>query len=265
MQNVSTLNSHNCNGHGALKLDGLTDPTSAALVRPNKEDQDAPARQHDKLSQPPLSRDPHDVETIYKLTWLATLLAFFLFATIGAAFYLFHRDPDLIVIDNTTGQRLVLNNREVSSTPNVRVGKDRLTDNDKKYVAGEFIKAVYNINPVTREADLARAMEMMLPSRAEQFSDWLKQQGVLRREKQEGYQATWTPQVVEVDPRDPLAVRIIGEQQLTKFPGGVMQRENVQYNLIVRLKPDRAKRDPRNLNSGFIVVEYTGDTVKPAS
>jgi hypothetical protein len=201
-----------------------------------------------------LHRDPTDVRTILGLAWVGMLLALMLLISLSLNFYQYVRRPDRIVVDRSSGRVLEINNRNYGETEAVELGPDKLTNADKKYVTGEFVRALYQIDPATRPRDIERALKMMVPASALTFARHLKQTGVLETQRAESWQAVWTPQDVSVDPADPYTVRVIGRQALTRLAAGVPQQERRQLNLTLKLVADPQRRADRNLRSGFLIA-----------
>jgi len=201
-----------------------------------------------------LHRDPADVRTIVSLTWTGMLLALLMVVSLAFNIYLYRRRPDRIVVDRSGGRVLMINDREYGETEAVKLGPDKLTDADKQYLAGEFVKAIYGIDPATRPRDIERALRMMAPSSALQFARYLKQTGVLDRQRTESWQAVWTPQDISVDKADPYTVRVIGRQEITKVISGAAGQETHQLHLTLKLVADPQRRADRNLRSGFLIA-----------
>ncbi len=203
-------------------------------------------------------RDPSDVRTILSMAWTGTLLVLLLLASVAFNIWQYWRRPDRIVVDRSSGRVLQINDREYGETEAVRLGPDRLTSADKQYIAGEFVKAVYQVDPATRPRDIERALRMMVPNSALLFARYLKQTGVLDKQRAESWQAVWTPQDISVDGVDPYTVRIIGKQEITKVVAGATQQETRQLHLTIKLAADPQRRADRNLRSGFLVasVDY---------
>jgi hypothetical protein len=199
-------------------------------------------------------RDPADVRTILSMAWTGTLLVLLLLASVAFNIWQFWRRPDRIVVDRSSGRVLMINDREYGETEAVRLGPDRLTGADKQYIAGEFVKAIYQVDPATRPRDIERALRMMVPNSALLFARYLKQMGVLDKQRAESWQAVWTPQDVSVDGADPYTVRVIGKQEITKVIAGATQQETRQLNLTLKLVADPQRRADRNLRSGFLVA-----------
>src|SRR5215470_8363666 len=146
-----------------------------------------------------LYRDPADVRTILSMAWTGTLLALLLLASIALNIWQYWRRPDRIVVDRSSGGVLMINDREYGETEAVKLGPDKLTNADKQYLAEEFVKAIYGVDPATRPRDIERALRMMAPASALLFARYLKQMGVLDKQRSESWQAVWTPQDISVD------------------------------------------------------------------
>ena len=201
-------------------------------------------------------RDPADVRTILSMAWTGTLLVLLLLASVAFNIWQYWRRPDRIVVDRSSGRVLMINDREYGETEAVRLGPDRLTGADKQYIAGEFVKAIYQVDPATRPRDIERALRMMVPASALLFARYLKQTGVLDKQRAESWQAVWTPQDISVDGVDPYTVRVIGKQEITKVIAGATQQETRQLNLTLKLVADPQRRADRNLRSGFLVASF---------
>ncbi len=199
-------------------------------------------------------RDPADVRTILSLAAIGMLLALLLLTSIVLNFYQYVRRPDRIVVDRTSGRVLQINDRDYGETEAVQLGPDRLTTADKQYITGEFVRALYQIDPATRPRDIERALRMMVPDSALKFARYLKQEGVLEKQRAESWQAVWTPQDISVDRADPYTVRVIGKQEITKVIAGVAENETRQLNLTLKLVADSQRRTDRNLRSGFLIA-----------
>lgn len=203
-----------------------------------------------------LHRDPIDVRTILSLGWTAMLLVLLLLASISLNIWQYWRRPDRIVVDRSNGRVLTINDRDYGETEAVRLGPDRLTNADKQYLSGEFVRALFGIDPATRPKDIERALRMMVPNSALKYAKWLKETGVLDKQRAESWQAVWTPQDISVDQADPYTVRVIGKQQITKVVSGATQQETQQLHLTLKLVADPLRRADRNLRSGFLVSAF---------
>ena len=235
-------------------LDAAADETDA--VEPSRvEERDVAITQS---SLQTLYRDPADVRTILSMAWTGTLLVLLLLASVAFNIWQYWRRPDRLVVDRSSGRVLMINDREFGETEAVKLGPDKLTNADKQYLAGEFVKAIYQVDPATRPRDIERALRMMVPNSALLFARYLKQTGVLDKQRAESWQAVWTPQDISVDGVDPYTVRVIGKQEITKVIAGATQQETRQLHLTLKLVADPQRRADRNLRSGFLVasVDY---------
>ena len=170
------------------------------------------------------------------MAWTGTLLVLLLLASVAFNIWQYWRRPDRIVVDRSSGRVLMINDREYGETEAVKLGPDKLTGADKQYLAGEFVKAIYQVDPATRPRDIERALRMMAPNSALLFARYLKQTGILDKQRAESWQAVWTPQDISVDGADPYTVRVIGKQEITKVIAGATQQETRQ------LTPDAQAR-----------------------
>src|SRR5262249_10985936 len=182
-------------------------------------------------SSPTLFRDPADVRTILSMAWTGILLVLLLLASVAFNIWQYWRRPDRIVVDRSSGRVLMINDREYGETEGVKLGPDRLTGAGKQEIAGGIVKAIYQVDPAPRTRDIERALRMMVPARALLFARYLKQAGVLDKQRAESWQAIWTPQDISVDGADPYTVRVIGKQEITKVIANATQRETRQLHL----------------------------------
>ncbi|HWP45254.1 MAG TPA: hypothetical protein VNO14_18575 [Blastocatellia bacterium] len=226
--------------------DGLTNESELAGA-----DQKASGFPHSALY-----RDPADVRTILSLTRCGIVLVLLLVTSVGANLYQYYRRPDRIVVDRSSGRVLQINDREYGETEAVQLGPDRLTDADKKYIAGEFVEALYRVDPATRPKDIERALRMMVPDSALKFARYLKQEGVLEKQQKESWQSVWTVQDISVDSHDRYSVRVLGRQDITRLDNGAPVQEPRQLSLSLKLMADPKGRADRNLRSGFIISSF---------
>ena len=199
-------------------------------------------------------RDSSDVRTILNLTFSMMIMAVLLVASGVGNIYQYWRRPDRIVVDGGSGRVLSINDRNYGREDGIEFGPERLTAQDKVYVTKEFVKAVYQVDPATRPRDMEKAFRMMVPDSAVKFSRWIKEQGILDRQKAESWQTVWNPMDVSVDKNDPYTVTVIGKQDITKVVAGVKVSETKQLRLTLKLVADSTGRADRNLRSGFLVA-----------
>jgi hypothetical protein len=229
----------------------------------------ATVTEHDPLpATQVINRDPADVRTILSLAGVGILLVLLLLVSVAFNFCQYLRRPDRIVMDRSSGRVLEINDREYGETEAVQLGPDRLTSADKVYIAGEFVRALYQIDPASRPKDIERALRMMVPDSALKLAHYLKQEGILEKQRAESWQAVWSPQDISVDRLDPYTVRVIGKQEITRLIAGTTGRETRQLNLTLKLVADPERRADRNLRSGFLVasIDYKelGESVTTA-
>jgi hypothetical protein len=203
-----------------------------------------------------LHRDPADVRTILSLSWVGIFLTLLLIISLAFNIFQYWRRPDRIVVDRSSGRVLMINDREYGATEAVSLGPDKLTSADKQYIAGEFVRAIYQIDPASRNRDVEKALRMMVPNSALAFAQYLKRNGILDKQRAESQQAIWTPQDISVDQADPYTVRVIGKQEITKFVAGAARTETRQLSLMLKLVADPLRRADRNLRSGFLVARF---------
>ncbi len=204
-------------------------------------------------------RDPNDVRLHLRNAAITLSVLALLFASICMNIYQYIRQPDLIVAVTTeSGNRVVkINDRDYGRTDAVQLGPDKLSNEDKRYIASEFVKAMYAIDPASRPRDIERALRMMVPSEAVKYANYLKQSGQLEQQRREKWQAVWVEQDNSVDRADPYTVHIIGAQQITKVIGDQVVHEEVQNSLDFKLVVDLPRSD-RNLRSGFLIGTFGG-------
>src|SRR5215470_7802881 len=178
-------------------------------------------------------RDPQDVRTVIQLARSGIVLSLLLLISIAGNFYQYYRRPDRIVVDKSSARVVEINDRDYGETESVQLGPERLTDADKKYIASEFVRSLYQIDPATRSKDIERALRMMLPDSALKFARYLKQDNVLDKQLQESWQSTWTAQDITVDARDRYTVRVLGRQEIHRLDSGISLNEPRQLSLTL--------------------------------
>ena len=211
---------------------------------------------HNKPRLAAIYRDPEDVRTVIQLARSGAVLSLLLLTSIVGNFYQYYRRPDRIVVDKSSGRVVEINDRYYGETEAIELGPERLTDADKKYIASEFVKFLYQIDPATRSKDLERALRMMVPDSALKFARYLKQDNVLDKQLQESWQSTWTSQDITVDLKDRYTVRVLGRQDVHRVDNGITVDEPRQLSLTLKLIADPKGRADRNLRSGFIISAF---------
>lgn len=201
-------------------------------------------------------RDPNDVRTIRVLVGAVVVVGLFALLTLLGLLYRVYQHPDRIVVAKMThGERVVMiNNKEYGFTEAVKMERDRPGKEDKIYLASEFVRLLYEVDPASRQKDIKRALEIMLPHSARVLSKYLVDSGILNKQRAEAWQSLWQPQDVSMDRADPWTVNVIGKQQITRVVAGRAVTETRQVKLKVRVHKDPAeKRAPQNLNTGYLV------------
>ena len=205
---------------------------------------------------PIIYRDPQDVRTVIHLARSGIVLALLLLISVAGNFYQYYRRPDRIVVDKSSGRVVEMNDREYGETETVQFGPEHLTEADKKYIASEFVKSLYQIDPATRSKDLERALRMMLPDSALKFARYLKQDNLLGKQLNESWQSTWTAQDITVDLKDRYNIRVLGRQEIHRLENGATVDEPRQLSLTLKLIADPKGRADRNLRSGFLISSF---------
>jgi hypothetical protein len=212
------------------------------------------------------------VVVIYKLIAVIFFFAVATLAHAGVEFYLYNRAPDLVYIREDVDGRTVavLNNRELGSSGNVTVSKDRVTDKDKLMAASKFAAGIYGVSPVpeVRARDIAQVITQTVPQRAQKLSQYLEP--ILAEQRRDNWSTVWTEQSIYLDKNDKMLVHIIGTQDIDSSPQGVPGKSKKQFDLAIKLfydKPMEQKqkgnpRADRNLNTGFLILDYSGDEIQ---
>src|ERR1051325_4868592 len=71
-------------------------------------------------------RDPADVRTIHRQSWLILLCLFIAAGAVVGVVYKSIQRPDRIVVDMSTGRTVMINDRELGATEAVKLEKDKL-------------------------------------------------------------------------------------------------------------------------------------------
>ena len=205
-------------------------------------------------------RDADDVTTINRMTWVNLIVATLLAVSLIFNIVLYARRPSLVVVDKTTGQTLVVDDREYGRTPAAQMMADNLLPEQKIYLVKEYLSGIYGINQATRGAQIQRAIRMMHPDTATQYATWLARNKVLEAQEAEAWQATWAVEDknVTVDPKDDRIVAVVGEQTLSRMKGGrmVQQKLIINVKVLVLVSPTEPKRNDNNLQTGFCVYKF---------
>lgn len=207
-------------------------------------------------------RSVDDVRTLQRVSIAALIQSLLLVVSVGVIAFLATRPAQQVVIERTTeGDRVVAINGKPVAT-GYAVGADRPRAGDKKTLAREWSAVRYNIDPLTRDKDIARIYTFMEPGFAKGYAGLMMKRGEFETEAREKRQAVWTPQVVEVDRGDPYKVKLIGTWDITKRSenGTGWTREMKQLMFTLHLIEDDRGRAPRNANTGFLIRDISDYT-----
>ncbi len=207
-------------------------------------------------------RDPADVRTIQRQSWLIILsLVIAASAVVGVVYKSIQR-PDRIVVDMTSGRTVMINDRELGATEAVRLEKDKLQIADMDYVVKAFLEYLYRVDQSSRSKDIEAALRLMVPGQAKKFAQYLTDQKILQTQREQQWNARWKPEYLEHAPGRPLTVKVYGTQEIDLVVKNVSQHITKHLLLTVDLLPDAPEggtfRLDRNLRSGFRInsIDY---------
>ena len=204
---------------------------------------------------PVIQRDPNDVRMILRLAISSLIFAALGLTLSGLLIYKLTRTPSLVVVERTAeGDRVVGDDRQYTFGGSVQVRPDKPGDGDKKYAAAKWAETFFQIDPTTRRADIVRGLKMMTPDAAVSLVEQVKQSGEWETQRREEWQTVWKPQVISVSTDDPYKVEVVGQQEINKTVGGVVQQVNRQLLFTLALRADTAKRTEDNQNTGFRIA-----------
>jgi len=242
---LATTTTMDANGHDA----------HSAIAQEIESADESNASDTDAIYYPVAQRDPNDVRTILRLAVSSLVFAFLALLLSGLLIYKLTRSPSLIVVERSAeGDRVVGNDHQFNFAGPVQVQPDKPGDGDKKYAASKWAETFFQIDPTTRRTDIIRGLKMMTPDAAVALVEQVKQSGEWETQRREEWQTVWKPQVIAVSPDDPYKVEIVGQQELNKTVGGVVQRLSRQLIFTLALKADTAKRTEDNQNTGFRIA-----------
>ena len=207
-------------------------------------------------------RDPADVRTIRRQSWLI-ILAFFIaaIAVVGVVYKSIQR-PDRIVVDMSSGRTVMINDRELGATEAVKLEKDKLQIADMDYVVKAYLDYLYRVDQRSRSKDIEAALRLMVPGQAKKFAQYLTEQKILQTQREQQWNAIWKPEYLEHAPGKPLTVKVYGTQEIDLVVKNESKHLTKHILLTVDLLPDAPEdgtfRLDRNLRSGFRVnaVDY---------
>jgi hypothetical protein len=128
------------------------------------------------------------------------------------------------------------------------------------YVVKAFLEYLYRVDQRTRSKDIEAALRLMVPGQAKKFAQYLTEQKILQTQREQQWNATWTPEYLEHVPGKALTVKVYGTQEIDL----VFKNEHITKKVLltVDLLPDAPEggtfRLDRNLRSGFRInaIDY---------
>jgi hypothetical protein len=207
-------------------------------------------------------RDPADVRTIRRQSWLI-ILAFVIavIALVGVVYKSIQR-PDRIVVDMSSGRTVMINDREMGATEAVKLEKDKLQLADMDYVVKAYLDYLYRVDQRSRSKDIEAALRLMVPGQAKKFAQYLTEQKILQTQREQQWNAIWKPEYLEHAPGKPLTVKVYGTQEIDLVVKNESKHLTKHILLTVDLLPDAPEdgtfRLDRNLRSGFRInaIDY---------
>ena len=207
-------------------------------------------------------RDPADVRTIRRQSWLIVIcLIVVSIAVVGVVYKAIQR-PDRIVVDMTSGRTVMINDRELGATEAVRLEKDKLQLADMDYVVKTYVEYLYRVDQRSRSKDIEAALRLMVPGQAKKFAQYLTDQKILQTQREQQWNATWKTEYLEHAPGKPLTVKVYGTQEIDMVIKNESKHATKHILLTVELLPDAPEngtfRLDRNLRSGFRInaIDY---------
>src|ERR1043165_46963 len=207
-------------------------------------------------------RDPADVRTIRRQSRLLLLALFVTATAVVCVVYKCIQLPDRIVVDMSSGRTVMINDRELGATEAVRLEKDKLQIADMDYVVKTYLDYLYRVDQRTRSKDIEAALRLMVPGQAKKFAQYLTEQKILQTQREQQWNATWTPEYLEHVPGKALTVKVYGTQEIDLVVKNESKHTTKHVLLTVELLPDAPEggtfRLDRNLRSGFRInaIDY---------
>ena len=176
--------------------------------------------------------------------------------SIVAAIGYFRRPKVMVAVQTPDGQRIAqLDDMNFGATEQIQMGEDNLKDDDKRELVNNFLQSFYAVDLASRSKDVPKSLAMMIPSSANVFYKYLNENGILQRERDEGWSASWTTDSFDIDKNDKNAAQIIGTQVLRRNVSGKIKQEKVQYKISFLLYTE-GKREGSPLRTGYWIVNF---------
>ena len=245
----------------AMELPISSSATKADTLDPSRE------KTHDVGDTQPMSpvicyRDPADVRTIRRQSWLI-ILSFVIaaVAVVGVVYKSIQR-PDRIVVDMSSGRTVMINDKELGATEAIKLEKDKLQIADMDYVVKAYLDYLYRVDQRSRSKDIEAALRLMVPGQAKKFAQYLTEQKILQAQREQQWNAIWKPEYLEHALGKPLTVKVYGTQEIDMVVKNESKHLTKHILLTVDLLPDAPEdgtfRLDRNLRSGFRInaIDY---------
>ena len=226
------------------------------------EDVNSANRKHDVLPPVICYRDPADVRTIRRQSWLIVICLIIVGVSVVGVVYKAIQRPDRIVVDMTSGRAVMINDRDLASTEAVKLEKDKLQLADMDYVVKAFVEYLYRVDQRSRSKDIEAALRLMVPGQAKKFAQYLTEQKVLQTQREQQWNAIWKTEYLEHAPGKALTVKVYGTQEIDMVVKNESKHAIKHVLLTVELLPDAPEngtfRLDRNLRSGFRInsIDY---------
>ncbi|HLM62484.1 MAG TPA: hypothetical protein VK308_16910, partial [Pyrinomonadaceae bacterium] len=168
----------------------------------------------------------------------------------------FRRPKVLVAVQSEDGRRILsIDDQKFGAAEQIQMGEDNLTNADKRELVENFLQSYYAVDLASRSKDIPRALKMIVPSNAAMLYKNLNEQGILQRERDEGWSASWTTDSFDVDRTDRNLATVIGTQILRRSTGGRIKQERVQYKILFQLYTE-GKREESPLRTGYWIANF---------
>lgn len=205
-------------------------------------------------------RDPLDQQLNLKLSTLALSTSVLLLFSLAANFYQYTRKPTVVLLNSTSGDAVMVDDRLINTTPEAKRERERIGFLAKKSATETFLELFYRIDPnkEVRLLDIARGLKMLHPYSSAKLGQLLDQKQIITRQLAEAQQSTWTVKDYSLDKRDPYLAHVVAEQVVTRTLPGATQAETITNQCIVKVKlrPDPDGRTTENANTGMQILAY---------
>ena len=159
-----------------------------------------PSKESDNYPIQVAYQSPDDVRVIKRQSLTIIMLSVITGLCIAGLVYKTFQKPDILVVDRT------------GDKPSVRLEPDQLSRADMEYLTRAYLAYLYGVDMTSRSRDIESAIQLMIPSQAQKFARYLVNNRILKQQREEQWNATWTIQNIEHDTRNPLLLKVLGKQ-----------------------------------------------------